>query len=160
MSKPQYKKIEEDVPEGQNPPSYVENQPAYSGYTSLPPPEYQPPYDPRYNQGLLIQPAQALNVIRFQPTKEPDYLAYSIFTMLCCCLPLGIAALVYSVQTQEANRTGNGDSARRNSKLARNLSHIAFGVGLGSLILYIIFVIFLYNQSVSQMIDSPYTVSP
>lgn len=27
----------------------------------------------------------------------PDYLGYSIFTMLCCCLPLGIAGLIYSI---------------------------------------------------------------
>lgn len=98
MSKPQYKKMEEDVSEVQNPPPYVENQPAYSDQGFLGPPEYQPPYDPRYNHSLLIQPTQTMNFIRLQPTKEPDYMAYSIFTMLCCCLPLGIAALIYSVQ--------------------------------------------------------------
>uniref|UniRef100_A0A665TMZ6 Uncharacterized protein n=1 Tax=Echeneis naucrates TaxID=173247 RepID=A0A665TMZ6_ECHNA len=33
------------------------------------------------------------------PLAEPvnDYLCYSIFTMVCCCLPLGIAALIYSI---------------------------------------------------------------
>ncbi|KAK9394540.1 synapse differentiation-inducing protein 1-like [Crotalus adamanteus] len=158
MSKPQYKKMEEDVPEVQNPPPYVENQPAPSGF--LGPPQYQPPYDPRYNQGLVIQPTQTMNFVRLQPIKEPDYMAYSIFTMLCCCLPLGIAALIYSIQTQEANRTGNAESARRNSKLSRNLSHAALGVGLGSLTLYIIFVVFMYTQRASLLIDNPYTISP
>ncbi len=27
----------------------------------------------------------------------PEYTCYSIFTLLCCCLPLGTAALVYSL---------------------------------------------------------------
>ncbi|KAL0171403.1 hypothetical protein M9458_031714, partial [Cirrhinus mrigala] len=27
----------------------------------------------------------------------PEYTWYSIFTLLCCCLPLGTAALVYSL---------------------------------------------------------------
>ncbi|CAG6015949.1 unnamed protein product [Menidia menidia] len=33
------------------------------------------------------------------PLQNPvnDYLGYSIFTMLCCCLPVGIAALIYSI---------------------------------------------------------------
>lgn len=35
-------------------------------------------------QGPLVNPVK-------------DYLFYSIFTMLCCCLPLGIAALIYSI---------------------------------------------------------------
>lgn len=88
----------EDVSEVQDPPPYVENQPKYAGPGFLGDPKYQSPYHPRYNHGLLIQPTQSMNFIRIQPTKEPDYMAYSIFTMLCCCLPLGIAALIYSVQ--------------------------------------------------------------
>lgn len=163
MSKPQYKKLEENAPEAQDPPPYIENQPASPGSDSLVPPKYQPPHDPapgRYNQGLVIQSTQAMNFIRVQPTKEPDYMAYSIFTMLCCCLPLGIAALIYSAQTQEANRTGNAISARRNSKLARNLAHAALGVGLGAISLYIIFLVFIYNRNVTELIHNPYTVSP
>uniref|UniRef100_A0A1A7XLY8 Uncharacterized protein n=1 Tax=Iconisemion striatum TaxID=60296 RepID=A0A1A7XLY8_9TELE len=33
------------------------------------------------------------------PLEQPvnDYMGYSIFTLLCCCLPLGIAALIYSI---------------------------------------------------------------
>ncbi|KAL0180630.1 hypothetical protein M9458_023036, partial [Cirrhinus mrigala] len=57
--------------------------------------------------GVAVQPA----VVAVQPavvqptvlmtsmpvvTAIPDYLGYSIFTMLCCCLPLGIAATIYS----------------------------------------------------------------
>ncbi|KAG8143355.1 hypothetical protein E2320_000601 [Naja naja] len=160
MSKPQYRKMEGDVPEAQNPPPYVENQPAYSGHGFLGGGQYQPPYDPRNNAGLLIQPMQTMNFVRLQPTKEPDYMAYSIFTMLCCCLPLGIAALIYSVQTQEANRTGNAESAQRSSKLARNLAHAALAVGLGGLTIYIIFVILMYTQGVSELINNPYTISP
>uniref|UniRef100_A0A3Q3W9T5 Uncharacterized protein n=1 Tax=Mola mola TaxID=94237 RepID=A0A3Q3W9T5_MOLML len=36
------------------------------------------------NRGPLVNPVN-------------DYMCYSIFTMLCCCLPLGIAALIYSI---------------------------------------------------------------
>uniref|UniRef100_A0A8C6KSZ4 Uncharacterized protein n=1 Tax=Nothobranchius furzeri TaxID=105023 RepID=A0A8C6KSZ4_NOTFU len=31
-----------------------------------------------------------------------DYLGFSIFTLLCCCLPLGIAALIYSISQQSS----------------------------------------------------------
>lgn len=30
-----------------------------------------------------------------------DYLGYSIFTLLCCCLPLGIIALIYSTSVSK-----------------------------------------------------------
>lgn len=45
---------------------------------------------------ITVQPTV---LVARTPLAHPlnDYLGYSIFTMLCCCLPLGIAALVYSI---------------------------------------------------------------
>ncbi|XP_015273580.1 PREDICTED: synapse differentiation-inducing gene protein 1-like [Gekko japonicus] len=75
-------------------------------------------------------PQHTTVIVPAQTIDAPDYLAYSIFTMLCCCLPLGIAALVYSIQTQDANRMGNGAEAQRNSRKARILAHTALGLGI------------------------------
>ncbi|XP_013879633.1 proline-rich transmembrane protein 1 [Austrofundulus limnaeus] len=102
-----------------------------------------------YNMGQQY-PSQP-NTVMVQPTvyvaRGPlvnpvnDYLGYSIFTMLCCCMPLGIAALIYSISTREANHTGDQLAAERNSRTARTLNHVALGLGLGSLVLCIIYVI-------------------
>ncbi|KAL0171404.1 hypothetical protein M9458_031715, partial [Cirrhinus mrigala] len=51
-----------------------------------------------------MDPSQSVVVVQptvFVPTASvanpvPDYMGYSIFTMLCCCCPLGLAALIYS----------------------------------------------------------------
>ncbi|XP_028281065.1 protein SPEC3-like [Parambassis ranga] len=84
----------------------------YQGY-SQPVPGYQPPLQdfgppPEYEDagyGHQLYPPQ-LNTVTLQPTvfiPQPmanpvkDYVCFSIFTMMCCCLPLGIAALVYSI---------------------------------------------------------------
>ncbi|KAM7382551.1 hypothetical protein PAMP_002277 [Pampus punctatissimus] len=68
-----------------------------------------------------------------------DYLGYSIFTMLCCCLPLGIAALIYSISAREANHAGDQIAAERSSRTARTLNHVALGIGIGVIILTIIY---------------------
>ncbi|XP_001922296.1 dispanin subfamily A member 2b-like isoform X2 [Danio rerio] len=123
-----------------------------------PPPSYQdspPPYTPSYPgqsvpQAPYVQgphPRQA--VVSVQPavfvaaaplqTPPPDYLCYSIFNLFCCCFPLGIAALIFSVSTWNANSTGQRELAEKNSKTARTLNN--FGVGLG--IVFIIMAIVL-----------------
>ncbi|KAM9309667.1 interferon-induced transmembrane protein 2-like isoform 2-T2 [Pholidichthys leucotaenia] len=66
-----------------------------------------------------------------------DYLWYSIFTMLCC-LPLGIAALIYSILTRDANRMGDRLAAQRSSRTARTLNHMALGIGIGVIVLLIV----------------------
>ncbi|XP_062995974.1 synapse differentiation-inducing gene protein 1-like [Elgaria multicarinata webbii] len=159
MSSPNYEKVEDKMPDPQNPPPYSEKE-SYRGPDPsagpLPPMGYGAPspmpnqYQPYYgapgadsSQGPVLQPPQAVFITPVQPTNEPDYLVYSIFTMLCCCLPLGIAALVYSIMTREANHMGNLTAAQRNSRLARVLAHSAVGVGLGCLILYIALMVIL-----------------
>lgn len=77
------------------------------------------------------------------PLTEPvnDYLCYSIFTMLCCCLPLGIAALIYSISAREANHAGDRMVAERSSRMARTLNHVALGLGIGVSVLFIIYIV-------------------
>ncbi|KAH0631375.1 hypothetical protein JD844_005674 [Phrynosoma platyrhinos] len=146
MSHPKYTKIEDNAPDAEDPPPYSNppDGPALPMGYRPGPPQYQPYHNlsgAEINNKPVVQSSQTIVITRVQSTDEPDYLAYSIFTMLCCCLPLGVAALVYSIQTQEANRVGNRIAARRNSRLARILAHTALGIGLGLLALYITFYV-------------------
>ncbi|KAI5611886.1 dispanin subfamily A member 2b-like [Silurus asotus] len=137
----------------------VEHPPAYQADLGYPPaqggipPQGVYPQIPGYGSapyGSQPYPGQA--AVTVQPTiymtsatthinPVPDYLGYSIFTMLCCCLPLGIAALIYSINTRDANMVGNRDMAMRNSRVSRLLNNIALGLGLAAYIVSIILFI-------------------
>lgn len=45
------------------------------------------------------------------------------------------------LQAREANHTGDRLAAERSSRTAKTLNHVALGLGLGSLVLCIIYVI-------------------
>ncbi|XP_037532350.1 proline-rich transmembrane protein 1 [Nematolebias whitei] len=92
---------------------------------------------------VMVQPTM---FVAPHPLENPvkDYLGYSIFTMICCCLPLGIAALIYSISAREANHTGDRLAAERSSRTAKTLNHVALGLGLGSLVLIIIYMIVIF----------------
>ncbi|KAL0171409.1 hypothetical protein M9458_031720, partial [Cirrhinus mrigala] len=83
--------------------------PVYSD-AGFPPSHNYPSSSQQYGapatSGLCTQRSYPVTVVTTQPTNEvftplanplPDFLCYSIFTMLCCCVPLGSAALVYSL---------------------------------------------------------------
>nr|XP_008115496.1 PREDICTED: transmembrane protein 91-like [Anolis carolinensis] len=161
MTEPNYEKVQ-GVPDMQNvlpvsekqghekadplqPPHGPEPSMGYGATPPMPPP-YQPypgPLGVGPDQVPGIHPMQTVYITPAQPTNEPTYLGYSIFTMLCCCLPLGIAALIYSIQTRDANHMGNLPAAQKNSRMTRILAHTALGVGICITIIYCILIWFV-----------------
>ncbi|KAK2903532.1 hypothetical protein Q8A67_008245 [Cirrhinus molitorella] len=122
------------------------------GMTIAPPPTYQdnpagyPPSFPSQSFQQGPYPGQSVVAVQhtvFVPAAPlanpvPDYMGYSIFTLLCCCFPLGIAALIYSCSTQDANSSGHRELAERNSKMARTLNHAGLGIGICLIVVFII----------------------
>ncbi|XP_026083992.1 synapse differentiation-inducing gene protein 1-like [Carassius auratus] len=78
---------------------------------------------------VIVQPSANM---RHDPPADPvpDYMCYSTFTMLCCCLFLGIAALHFSRATRTANAVGQRRKAARNSQTALILNHVNVLVGI------------------------------
>uniref|UniRef100_A0A4W6D1C4 Uncharacterized protein n=1 Tax=Lates calcarifer TaxID=8187 RepID=A0A4W6D1C4_LATCA len=67
----------------------------------------------------------------------PTYLGWSIFNTLCCCLPLGIAAIVCSCRAQNANVVGQSAIADDASRTAKILNVIGLVCGIIFLIIFI-----------------------
>ncbi|XP_056609728.1 dispanin subfamily A member 2b-like [Triplophysa dalaica] len=76
---------------------------------------------------------------------QTTFLAWSIFNTLCCCFPLGIAAIVFSCRADTANKSGDTTKARDSSRTARNLN-IA-GAVIGIILIIIIIVASVMNNS-------------
>lgn len=98
MSNAGYEKMTDSMPTPQDLP------PAYSDTVQPPvqpsaPITDQPLMPNHFYYATAVQyPKEEPSLQPVQLSPAPDYLAYSIFTMICCCLPLGVAALVYSIQ--------------------------------------------------------------
>ncbi|CAH2318320.1 proline-rich transmembrane 1-like [Pelobates cultripes] len=121
-----------------------------------------------YQQGQPIAnyaPQQAMpgpTVIAMQPNvavvRQPvpkDYLCLSIVNLLLCCMPLGIAALIYSCKTQDSLRYGDMNSAVSNSRTSFKLNMVALGIGIVLNLVWIGLVIYI-NVAATQYINSYY----
>lgn len=71
----------------------------------------------------------------------PNYLVYAILATLFCCVPFGIAAIVYAAQVNGKLAAGDYAGALESSRKAKKWCWVAFGVGVTIAVLYIILVV-------------------
>lgn len=84
-------------------------------------------------------PSQALGLA---PGTVPNYLVWSILATLCCCLPGGIAAIVYSSQVNTKLALGDLAGAIESSNKAKTWCWVSLGVGLVVNLLYVLINVF------------------
>lgn len=83
------------------------------------------PVTPTPTQTPIAGPAQEIK----------NYLVQSILVTLFCCLPFGIAAIVFSAQVNGKVQAGDIEGALESSKKAKMFAWISFWVGLVAILL-------------------------
>ena len=72
-----------------------------------------------------------------QPVQNvPNYLVQSILVTLFCCLPIGVAAIVFSSQVNSKLQMGDVQGAMEASKKAKMFCWISVGLGIAGTLLY------------------------
>ena len=79
-------------------------------------------------QNYTGQP-QIQAVYTMPDTPINSHLCLSIFVCICCCWPLGIAAIVFAVRANDEKAVGNWEAARQSSAAALRFSIVAFVFG-------------------------------
>ncbi|MBQ1277892.1 MAG: CD225/dispanin family protein [Thermoguttaceae bacterium] len=59
----------------------------------------------------------------------PDYLIWNVLSTLFCCMPIGIAGIIFSIQTNSAKTRGDFEAAARHSSTAKTLLIVGACVG-------------------------------
>ncbi|MBK9249804.1 MAG: CD225/dispanin family protein [Ignavibacteria bacterium] len=73
----------------------------------------------------------------------PNYLVQSILVTIFCCMPTGIAAIIFSSQVNSKLAVGDFEGATDSSKKAKLWCWVSFGVGGAIVLIYgIIFAIY------------------
>lgn len=72
------------------------------------------------------------------PIKPNNYMALAIFTTICCCLPLGIVAIVKASKVNEYFALRQYELAQKAANEAKKWSFIGVGLGLVCQIIYLV----------------------
>ncbi|KAK7127363.1 hypothetical protein R3I93_020065 [Phoxinus phoxinus] len=110
----------------------------YPGMSAYP----QRPY--AGHTGVTVQPTVFMTSTP-APVYISDYLCYSIFTLLFCCCPLGIAAVFNSATARKNNIAGRQDLAITSSRTALVLNNVALGIGLTTYAMATILILYAFD---------------
>jgi len=92
-------------------------------------------------------PPPGLGVTPPAGAKVPNYLVQSILVTLCCCLPLGIVAIVYAAQVNSKFSAGDIVGAQESSSKAKMWCWISFGLGLIANAIVLILQVIAYSAA-------------
>lgn len=67
--------------------------------------------------------------------RVPNYLLFAVFTTFCCCMPLGIVAIIFGAQVNSKLAVGDYAGATEASRKAKLFCWIAVALGLGGFII-------------------------
>lgn len=81
-------------------------------------------------------PFQAPGVVLPPGATVPNYLVFAIISTVLCCLPTGIAAIVYAAQVNGKLQAGDIAGAQLASKNAKMWCWVSVGLGLGVGVIY------------------------
>jgi Interferon-induced transmembrane protein len=74
------------------------------------------------------------------PASVPNYLVMAIISLFCC-LPVGIAAVVFAARVNGQVQAGDTAGAMESSRKAKMFSYIAIGLGLVWIIIWIVMTV-------------------
>lgn len=66
----------------------------------------------------------------------PSHMTKAILTTFCCCLPLGVVAIVKASSVSSAVRRGDYEEARKLSEEANTWANWSIGLGVGAGLIY------------------------
>lgn len=119
-------------PPGQQPPYYSAAPPVVSPQAPVyPAPEggYVIPGQPGASP-VVGQPQVIYVQAPIIPEEEaPDHLVKAILVTVCCCLPLGIVAILKSTECRSARMRGDRANAVLHGREAKKYACIGFGIG-------------------------------
>lgn len=92
-------------------------------------PSYEAPQQPDPQPRRQTYHAPEVQYIS-APPRPQTYLVWSILSLVCCCLPLGVVALVKSTNCSSHYNSGQYDLAQKDSEDARNWNLAAVILGI------------------------------
>ncbi|XP_066914637.1 proline-rich transmembrane protein 1-like [Clytia hemisphaerica] len=132
------------------PPTAQHQQP--TSYGNQPPMYYQQTpcqQQPGYVYGAPPPPPGTVYMAPQQVVMEPpppDWALLSWFTCLCCCWPIGLIAVIKSLDVGSAIRSGDMVRAKESSESAKKFAYLAFACGIFFSLLWLILWIIFADQ--------------
>jgi len=81
------------------------------------------------------------------PPRPKNWLVESILATIFCCLPFGVAGIVFAAQVNSKYDAGDYEGALKASKEAGKWTKVSFFVQLGLAVCYILFVLLFLGGS-------------